>query len=439
MVKDQDHLKKIATVCIDTAKKLGATDSNAFVMHSISETVNFRNKKLDESDRSDNLGVTLTTYIGKKKSTISSSNLTETNIKNLIERCIETTKITPEDEFNSLPDKELLAREINDLNLYDDNHIENEKKIDYLKEVENSAFESKEIINTETGFSENKSNFILANSDGFLNGYKSSSFSASCVAVAKDANNNMERDYEFTSKCHLDDMLKPKEIGSIAAKKTIEKLNPQKIKSEKISVVFDRRISKGILSTLAGAISASAIARGTSFLKEKLNKEIFSSSINVLDKPNIAKGLGSRYFDSEGVKSEELKLVDQGVLKHYLVDTYYGKKLNLKSNGRCDGTSNLFFENGAISYQDLLKLNQRILYVTETIGHGTNLVTGDYSVGATGFIIENGVFKHPVSEITIAGNFKDIFKNITLANDLEFKYATNAPTMLIEGMVVAGK
>jgi PmbA protein len=439
MVKDLDHLKKIATVCIDTAKKLGATDSNAFVMHSISETVNFRNKKLDESDRSDNLGVTLTTYIGKKKSTISSSNLTETNIKNLIERCIETTKITPEDEFNSLPDKELLAREINDLNLYDDNHIENEKKIDYLKEVENSAFESKEIINTETGFSQNKSNFILANSDGFLNGYKSSSFSASCVAVAKDSNNNMERDYEFTSKCHLHDMLKPKEIGSIAAKKTIEKLNPQKIKSEKISVVFDRRISKGILSTLAGAISASAIVRGTSFLKEKLNKEIFSSSINVLDKPNIAKGLGSRYFDSEGVKSEELKLVDQGVLKHYLVDTYYGKKLNLKSNGRCDGTSNLFFENGAISYQDLLKLNQRILYVTETIGHGTNLVTGDYSVGATGFIIENGVFKHPVSEITIAGNFEDIFKNITLANDLEFKYATNAPTMLIEGMVVAGK
>ena len=439
MVKDQNHLKKIATVCIDTAKKLGATDSNAFVMHSISETVNFRNKKLEESDRSDNLGVTLTTYIGKKKSTISSSNLTETNIKNLIERCIETTKITPEDEFNSLPDKDLLAREINDLNLYDDNHIENEKKIDYLKEVENSAFENKEIINTETGFSENKSNFILANSDGFLNGYKSSSFSASCVAVAKDTNNNMERDYEFTSKCHLDDMLKPKEIGSIAAKKTIEKLNPQKIKSEKISVVFDRRISKGILSTLAGAISASAIARGTSFLKEKLNKEIFSSSINVLDKPNIAKGLGSRYFDSEGVKSEELKLVDQGVLKHYLVDTYYGKKLNLKSNGRCDGTSNLFFENGAISYQDLLKLNQRTLYVTETIGHGSNLVTGDYSVGATGFIIENGVFKHPVSEITIAGNFKDIFKNMTLANDLEFKYATNAPTMLIEGMVVAGK
>ena len=439
MVKDQDYLKKTATFCIDLAKKLGATGSNAFVAHSISETVNFRNKKLDESDRSDNLGVTLTTYVGKKKSSISSTNLTESNIKTLVERCIETTKITPEDEFNSLPDKDLLAKEIKDLNLYDDDHIENNEKIEYLKEVEEAAFEKKEIINTETGFSESKSNFILANSDGFLNGYKSSSFSASCVAVAKGASNNMERDYEFTSSCHLNDMLNPNQIGKIAAKKTIQKLNPKKIESEKISIIFDRRISKGILTAFASAISSSSIARGTSFLKDKINENIFSSSINIFDKPDIVKGLGSRYFDSEGVKTDELKLVDQGVLKHYLVDTYNGKKLSLKSNGRNDGTSNLFFENGSTSYKNLLKLNQRTLYITETIGHGSNLVTGDYSVGATGFMVENGVFKYPVSEITIAGNFKDIFKNITLADDLEFKYSTNAPTILIEGMVVAGK
>tara|TARA_B100001146_G_C16177631_1_gene433118 strand:- start:100 stop:1419 length:1320 start_codon:yes stop_codon:yes gene_type:complete len=439
MVKDQDYLKKTASFCINLSKKLGATSSSAVIMHSISETVNFRNKKLDESDRSDSLGVSLTTYIGKKKSNISSSNLNEDNIKTLLERCIETTKITPDDEFNSLPDKDLLATEINDLNLYDDEHIGNDEKIEYLKEVENAAFEKKEVINTETSFSESKSNFILANSDGFLNGYKSSSFSASCVAVAKDASNNMERDYEFTSTCHVNDMLKPSQIGKMAAKKTIQKLNPKKIESEKISIVFDRRISKGILSTFASAISSSSIARGTSFLKDKINEDIFSSSINIFDKPDIVKGLGSRYFDSEGVKTEELKLVDQGVLKHYLVDTYNGKKLNLKSNGRNGGTSNLFFEKGSISYKDLLKLNQRTLYITETIGHGSNLVTGDYSVGATGFMVENGVFKHPVSEITIAGNFEDIFKNITLADDLEFKYSTNAPTMLIEGMVVAGK
>ena len=439
MVKDQDYLKKTTSYCIDLAKKLGATESNAFVMHSISETVNFRNKKLDESDRSDNLGITLTTYIGKKKSSISSSNLALDNIDDLIERCIQTTKITPEDEFNSLPEKDLLATQINDLNLYDDDHIANDEKIEYLKEVEEAAFEKKQIINTETSFTESKSNFILANSNGFLNGHKSSSFSASCVAVAKDSNNNMERDYEFTNTCHLQDMLRPNQIGKTAAKKTIQKLDPQKIESEKISIIFDRRISKGILSVFSSAITASSIARGTSFLKNKLDENIFSNLINIIDKPNIIKGLGSRYFDSEGVKTEELKLVDQGVLKNYLVDTYNGKKLNLRSNGRSNGTSNLFSENGTIPYKDLLKLNSRTLYVTETIGHGSNLVTGDYSVGATGFMIENGIFKHPVSEITIAGNFKDIFKNITLANDLEFKYSTNAPTMLIEGMVVAGK
>jgi PmbA protein len=439
MVKDQDHLKKKASFCIDLAKKLGATDSNAFVMHSVSETVNFRNKKLDESDRSDNLGVTLTTYIGKKKSSITSSNLSEDNIKNLVERCIETTKVTPEDEFNSLPDKDLMATKIDDLNLYDDNHIANDRKIEYLKEVEEAAFEKKEIINTETSFSESKSNFILANSEGFLKGYRSSSFTASCVAVAKDSNNNMERDYEFTSKCHLKDILKPNQIGTIAAKKTIQKLDPQKIESEKISIIFDRRISKGILSAFASSISASSIARGTSFLKDKKNKEVFSDAINICDKPDIIKGIGSRHFDSEGVKTEELKLVDQGILKHYLVDTYYGKKLNIRSNGRSGGTSNLYFENGLVSYENLLRLNSKALYITETIGHGSNLVTGDYSVGANGFMIENGEFVYPVSEITIAGNFKEIFKNITLADDLEFKYATNSPTMLIEGMVVAGK
>ena len=439
MFKDQDYLKKTASFCIDLAKKIGATDSSVTVMHKISETVNFRNKKLDESDRSDNLGIILTTYIGKKKSSISSSNLNQDNIKNLVERCIDTTKITPEDEYNSLPDKELLAKESKDLNLFDNTHFENDKKIEYLKEVEESAFEEKKIINTESGFSETKTNFILANSDGFLNGHKSSNFSASCVTVAKDESNNMERDYEFTNTCHLVDMTKATEIGKIASKKTIEKLNPQKIESEKISIIFDKRISKGILNVLASAISSSSIARGTSFLKEKMNQKIFASSINVFDKPDIVKGLGSRYFDSEGVKTNELKLIDNGVLKHYLVDTYNGKKLNLRSNGRSSGTSNLYFDNGSISYKDLLKHNQRTLYITETIGHGSNLVTGDYSVGATGFMIENGIFKYPVSEITIAGNFKDIFKNITLADDLEFKYSTNAPTILIEGMVVAGK
>ena len=438
MVKDQEYLEKKASYCLDLAKKLGATDASVNVGNSISETVNFRNKKLDESNRSDNLGIDITTYIDKKKSSISSSNLLKDNINILIEKCIETTKNTPEDEFNSLPDKDLLAKEIKDLNLYDDSHIENDDKAEYLSRLETSASNDKKIVNTESSFVEDKSNFILANSDGFCKGFKTSSFVASSVAVAKD-DKSMERDYEYTLKCHLKDIKNAEELGKKAAEHTIRKLSPKKIGSEKIAIIFDKRIAKGILSAFAGAISSSAISRGTSFLKDKINQKIFSDTISIFDKPDISKGLGSQSFDSEGVKTDTLKLVEQGTLKHYLIDTYNGKKLNLKSNGRCGGTSNLYFDNGKISFKDLLNSNSKSLYITETIGHGTNIVTGDYSVGATGFLIENGEFKYPINEITIAGNFKEMFQNITLANDLDFEYTTNSPTMMIEGMVVAGK
>ena len=220
---------------------------------------------------------------------------------------------------------------------------------------------------------------------------------------------------------------------------TIRKLSPKKIGSEKIPIIFDKRIAKGILSTFASAISSSSISRGTSFLKDMIDQNIFSSSINIFDKPDIIKGLGSQSFDSEGVKTETLKLVEQGILKHYLLDTYNGKKLNLKSNGRSGGSSNLYFDNGTIDLKDLLNSNSKSLYITETIGHGSNIITGDYSVGASGMMIENGEFSYPVSEITIAGNLNNIFKNITLADDLEFNYATNSPTMMVEGMVVGGK
>ena len=438
MIKDQEFLKSKASYCLDLAKKLGATDASVTVGNSISESVSFRNRALDESNRSDSLAISISTYIGKKRSSISSSNLLDENLKTLISKCFETTKITPEDEFNSLPDKDLLAGEIKNLNLYDESHLENDKKIDYLRELEEVASIDKKIVNTESGFTENKSNFILANSDGFCNGYRSSSFSASCVTVAKDEN-SMERDYEFTSKCHLNDIIDPKNLGKIAAEQTIKKLSPKKIGSDKISIIFDKRIAKGLLSSFASAISSSAIARGTSFLKDKIDQQIFSSSINIFDKPDLVKGMGSQCFDSEGVKSEALKLVERGFLKEYLVDTYNGKKLNIKSNGRSGGSTNLYFENGQISFEELLKIHSRSLYITETIGHGTNLVTGDYSVGANGFLVENGELKYPVSEITIAGNFNDMFKSITLANDLDFKYSVNSPTMMIEGMTVAGK
>ena len=306
MIKDQEYLKSKASYCLNLAKKLGATDASVTIGNSISESVSFRNKELDESNRSDSLAISIETFKDKKKSSISSSNLQDENLKTLIEKCFETTKITPEDEFNSLPDKDLLERQIKDLDLYDDSHLENDKKIDYLKELEETASISKKIINTESGFTEYKSNFILANSDGFCNGYKSSSFYASCVAVAKDEN-SMERDYEYTNKRHLNDIASPSNLGKITAQQTLKKLSPKKIGSEKISIIFDRRIANGLLHSFASAISSSAIARGMSFLKDKIDQKIFSDTINIFDKPDLVKGIGSKCFDSEGVKSETLK------------------------------------------------------------------------------------------------------------------------------------
>ena len=439
MIKEDRFLEKIADFCISKSKDLGSTSSNVLVMNTISENVNIRNKKLDGSERSENLGVTLTTYIGKKKASISSTNLSENNLIELVTRCIDSTKVTPEDEYNSLPDQELHFKGEKNLELYDNTHLSNDEKINFIKEAEEVAFSHDKIVNTNgSGFSETKSNFILANSNGFSDGYKTSQFTAYCEVVSK-SNGSMERDYEYSSKRHYKDLLTPKQIGESAAKLAISKLNPKKIESNKMGIVFDKRIAQNLLSTFASAISSNTISKGTTFLKDCLNKKIFNDQINIIDKANIKKANGSRYFDSEGVRIEDLKLVKNGILKDYLVETYSGKKINRKSNGRSSGTTNLYFENGDQSFDQLINSEKKLLYIKETIGRGANIITGDYSVGASGIMIENGKFTFPVSEITIAGNFNEMFKNIILADDLEFKYSTNSPTMLVNGITVGGK
>ena len=439
MIKDENFLKNIAEACISKSKNLGSTSASVIVANSVSENVKVRNRKLDGSERSENLSLTLTTYIGKKKASISSTDIKESNLDKLIERCVDSTKVTPIDEYNSLPDKELHFKGEKNLNLYDKTHLTNEEKINFIKEAEETAFSHDKIINTNgSGFSESKSNFILANSNGFIDGYKTSNFTAYCEVVSK-SNGSMERDYEYSSKRFYEDLLTPKQIGESAAKLAISKLNPKKIASDKMDIIFDRRIAQNLLSTFASAISSSTIAKGTTFLKDSLDKKIFNDQINIVDKADIKKGNGSRYFDSEGVKIDELNLVENGILKDFLVETYSGKKINRKSNGRSSGTTNLYFKNGTQSFDQLINSSNKVLYINETIGRGANIITGDYSVGASGIMIENGKFTYPVSEITIAGNLNDMFQNITLADDIEFKYSTNSPTMLIFDMTVGGK
>ena len=269
MIKEDSYLYKIADFCISKSKSFGSTDASVLVKNSISENINLRNKKLDGSERSESIGVSLTTYIGKKKSSISSTNLNNRSLEELVEKCVDAAKITPDDEFNSLPDKELHFKGDKDLDLYDDTHIDNEQKVDFIKEAEETAFLNDKIVNTNgSGFSENKSNFILANSNGFSDGYKTSQFTAYCEVVAK-SNGSMERDYEYSSKRYFEDLIKPKQIGENAAKLAINKLNPKKIESSKMDIIFDKRIAQNILTTFASAISSSTIAKGTTFLKKK--------------------------------------------------------------------------------------------------------------------------------------------------------------------------
>ena len=439
MLGYNDILNDVIDYCISNAKKKGATDVEVGIVKSISETVSFRNKKLEESNRSENIGLSLTAYINKKKTSVSSSNLKNDNLEKLIERCVEAAKITPEDENNSLPEEKLFFKNSDELDLFDKTHLENNQKIEFLKEAEEVAFKNKEIVNTNgSSFSESKKEIILGNSRGFKNGYKSSNFVAYCEVVSKN-NGSMERDYEYTSKRHFEDLMKPSELGSNAAKFAIRKLKPRKINSGKFDVIFDKRISKNFLNYFSSAITGSSIYKGTSFLREKLNKKIFLEDINIVDRADINRGNGSKYFDNEGVKIDNLTLVNNGVLNDYLMDTYYGKKLKMTSNGRSGGTTNLYFENGKQNLKDLMKSNKKIFYVTETIGHGTNIVTGDYSVGAGGIMIENGEFTYPISEVTIAGNLTEMFMKMILANDLQFNYSTNSPSILIDNMTIAGK
>jgi PmbA protein len=358
------------------------------------------------------------------------------------------TKLAPEDETACLGDPTLYETNFENLDLFQEDPTNTDVLIEMAKECEEAALSNKGITNSEgSGSSFSEAEFFIANSKGFSSGYKSSSNSISCSVIAGEGQ-LMERDYDYAVARHISDLALPSDVGNSSANKAIQRLNPRKIDSCNTSVIFDKRISDDIIGYVASAASGTAIARGTSFLKDSLSKQIFNKDINIVDDPKMLRGLGSRPFDGEGLKTNKKDIVQNGVLKTWLLNTSTAKKLNLKSTGNASrgvgsppgiSSSNLFMTNGVHSYEDMIKSTKSGFYATELIGMGVNLITGDYSMGASGMWIENGEIKFPVSEITIASNLKDMFLNLTAANDLEFKSRSNAPTIRIEGMTLAGK
>jgi PmbA protein len=433
-----DTIENSLNLLLDTAKKLGAESAAVMGGENTSINVAARLGKLENIERNESKSIGLQIIDNKRKVNLSSTNFNKDALIELVESAMSMIKSIPEDEFCGLADKEMLYRGNLDLDLVDNYIPENDLLLESSIEAEDSALSINGVTNSEgasSSYSKNK--IFLATSDGFYN-YKEKTNYSSSISVIAGKGTKMERDYEYQSKIHNKDLDAPKTIGEIAANRAVSRLNPKKVKSNSVPIIFDPRVSGSLLSLFTGGISGQAVARGTSFLKDKMEKNIFKKDIQIIDDPHVLRGPGSRTFDGEGVESKKIKLVENGVLKSWLLSSQSARQLNLKTTGHSSGVSNLYMEPGDKTNTELLSSIKEGFYVTEMMGMSFNQVTGDYSRGATGFWIEKGQKTYPVSEVTIAGNIIDMYNMLTPASDLKLITGIDAPTILIEKMMVAG-
>lgn len=429
------------------ARKLGADAADAIFVEGVSNGVSWRLGKLEDVERSEGHDLGLRVFIGNRQASVSATDLSPRSLDPLPERAIAMARLAPEDPYCGLASRDLLAKHVPDLDIYDPMEPSTETLIDLARRCEDAALAVKGVTNSEgAGASWGRSSVTLVTSEGFAGAYEGSSTGFSCSAVAGEGT-HMERDYDYQSERHFSDLGDPAAIGVSAAHKALKRLNPRKAKTQAAPVIYDPVVSMSLINHFASAINGAGIARGTSFLKDKMGAQIFAPGVRVTDDPHRLRGHRSKPFDGEGVANRRTALIDDGVLQTWLLDTATALQLKLTSTGHAArGTSgppspsitNLYMEAGALSPKDLIADIKSGFYVTELIGMGVNGVTGDYSRGAAGFWIENGEIAYPVSEVTIAGNLKDMFLHLTPANDLAFKYGANAPTCRVEGMTIAG-
>jgi PmbA protein len=432
---------------IDTARRAGADAADALVVDSVSSSVSYRLGKLEDVERAEGSDLGLRVFVGQRVAFVSSSDMSADAIAQLPERAVAMAKLAPEDKFAGLAPKDRLAKSIPSLDLEDPSEPSADTLVERARAVEAAAMAVKGVTNSEGGgASFSRSAIALATSEGFYGSYAGTSHSIG-VSVLAGEGTAMERDYEGHSARHASDLETVEEIGRSAGEKAVRRLNPRKVKSQPLTVIFDPRVSAGLVGHFAGAISGASIARGVSFLKDRMGKEVFAPAITIIDDPHRIRGQRSKPFDGEGVANRKMALIDKGVLTSWLLDCASAKQLGLQTTGHATrgtggppapSSTNLYIEAGRLSPKEIMSDIKSGLYVTELMGMGVNGVTGDYSRGAGGFWIENGEIAFPVSEITIASNLKDMFRNMTAASDLKFRYGTNAPTLRIEGMTLAG-
>jgi PmbA protein len=443
-----ERLLDILDDLLARARKAGAESCDALMVEGASLSVAERLGRPEKLLRAEGRDLGLRVLVGKRQAIVSSTDFSPRALDELAERAVAMARSVPEDPFCGIADPAEIATQVPQLDLCDPAEPTAEILMERLRLAEAAARAVPGVTNSEGADASWGRNVIaLAASNGFRQGYATSQSSVS-VAVLAGEGTSMEREYDFTSAIYAAELEDPAAVGRRAGEKAVKRLGPRKLATAKLPVVFDPRVANSLLGHLASAINGASIARGISFLKDKLGARILPAGIDIIDDPHRQRGLRSRPFDGEGLATARRLLVEDGVLKSWILDLRSARQLGLKSTGHAargtssppgPATSNLHLAPGKLAPKELMSDIAAGFYCTELIGFGVNNVTGDYSRGAAGFWIEKGEIAYPVSEITIAGNLKQMYLELVPANDLVFRYATNAPTLRIDGMTVAGR
>ncbi len=445
---DQSGLKNLAERLVAAARAAGADAADAVAVRSVSLGIEVRDGALEESERAENDDLGLRVFVGRKQAVVSTNDMGKADAKALAERAVAMARVAPEDRYAGLADRDLLAREFPDLDLVDPEIPDVSALETMAREAESAALAVKGVSKSGgASASAGIGGLVLVTSEGFSGAYLSSRHSVSAMAIVGEGT-GMERDYDYSSALHAADLETAQAVGRTAGERTARRLNPRKVATKRVPVIFEPRVASSLVGHLASAANGASVARKTSFLKDKRGERLFAHGIRIVDDPLRKRGLRSHPFDGEGVKVAKMRVVDDGVLTSWFLDSATARELDLKTTGHAQrgvssppspGPSNLHLEPGTMSPEQMIAETGEGLYVTDLIGSGVNLVTGDYSRGAAGFWIENGKLTYPVSEITIAGHLFEMFRTLAPANDLTFRYVTNAPTVRVEGLTIAGQ
>ena len=432
---------------IGRARRAGADAADAVLIEGVSLSHARRLSKTEKLERSEGKDLGLRVFIGRQQAIVSSTDRSPEALAELVERAVAMARTVPEDPYCGIADSVDITQAWPSLDMLDPEEPAAEVLIERARAAEEAALAVTGVTNSEgaeAGWG--RSSVALAASNGFAGAYSGSSHGVS-ASVIGGSGTGMERDYDFSSAIYAADLRDPAEVGKSAGERAVKRLGAKKMPTCRCPVVFDPRVARGFISHLLGAISGPAIARGTSFLKDRLGERIFPEAIAIIDDPHRRRGLRSKPFDAEGIANRRRAIIDKGVLMTWLLDLRSARQLGLETTGHAargtasppsPSATNVWIEPGALSPQALIADIESGFYVTEMMGMGVNGVTGDYSRGAAGFWIDKGEIAFPVSEMTVAGNLKDIFARLQAANDLEFKAGADSPTLRVDDLTVAG-